>query len=116
VLQQFSEDLNIVGLSERTQEPYCRALHKFATYLGKWADQATEKQLRKYLIHILDERKHSASKLNIIHQALKQFYTISFRRDWEVLKLARVQQEQKLPIVLSVGKVQIFLKLVSNRQ
>lgn len=114
VLQQFSEDLKIAGLSERTQESYCRALRKFATYLGKTADQATEDQVRKYIIHILDERKLSASTLNVIHQALKKFYTISFRRDWKVLKLARVQQEQKLPVVLSVGEVQILLKLIEK--
>jgi hypothetical protein len=64
VLQHFLQDRKIAGLSERMQESYCRALRKFATYLGYTDDFATEEQVRNDFIHIVDQRMLSASTLS----------------------------------------------------
>lgn len=114
LLQQFAQDLKIAGLSERTQESYCRVLRKFNEACKKPLDQATEEDVRKYYIEIVDQRKLSASTINVIHQGMKKFYSITCPRDWKVLKLARIQPEQKLPVVLSVTEVHILLKMIEK--
>jgi len=114
LLQQFTQDLKIAGLSERTQESYCRVLRKFTEACKKRPDQATEEDVRKYFIQIVDQRRLSASTINVIYQGMKKFYSITCPRDWKVLKLARIQPEQKLPVVLSVGEVHTLLKLIEK--
>lgn len=114
LLQQFAQDLKIAGLSERTQESYCRVMRKFNEACKKPLDQATEEDVRKYYIEIVDQRKLSASTTNVIHQGMKKFYSITCPRDWKVLKLARIQPEQKLPVVLSVTEVHILLKMIEK--
>lgn len=114
LLQQFAQDLKIAGLSERTQESYCRVMRKFNEACKKPLDQATEEDVRKYYIEIVDQRKLSASTINVIHQGMKKFYSITCPRDWKVLKLARIQPEQKLPVVLSVTEVHILLKMIEK--
>lgn len=42
LLQQFAQDLKIAGLSEITQEFYCRVTRKFTEACKKRPDQATE--------------------------------------------------------------------------
>lgn len=114
LLQQFAQDLKIAGLSERTQESYCRVMRKFNEACKKPLDQAIEEDVRKYYIEIVDQRKLSASTINVIHQGMKKFYAITCPRDWKVLKLARIQPEQKLPVVLSVTEVHILLKMIEK--
>ena len=111
---RFLEDLKLSGKKHRTQQAYVRAVRKFTEFLGHSPDQATEDQLRKYLLHLADSKKWAASTINVAQQALKQFFRITCPRDWPVLKLARVQTEQKLPVVISVDEVHTLLKLIEK--
>ena len=111
---RFLEDLKLSGKKHRTQQAYVRAIRKFTEFLGHSPDQATEDQLRKYLLHLADSKKWAASTINVAQQALKQFFRITCPRDWQVLKLARVQTEQKLPVVISVDEVHTLLKLIEK--
>lgn len=45
---------------------------------------------------------------------LKLYFRITCPRDWQVLKLARVQVEQKLPVVISTSEVSTLLKLIEK--
>ena len=114
VLHRFAQDLQLNGKSSRTQQAYTRALRKFAAYLGHAPDTASEDQLRNYLLHIAQDKDWSASTINVAQQAIKLFYRITCPRDWPVLRLARVQVEQKLPVVLAIGEVQTILKLIEK--
>jgi len=114
VLHRFCEDLKLNGKSPRTQQAYTRALRKFAAYLNHAPDTATEDQLRNYLLDLVQTKKWQASTINVAQQAIKLFYRITCPRDWPVLRLARVQVENKLPVVLSIGEVQKILKLIEK--
>ena len=71
-------------------------------------------QLRSYLLYLVDSKQWKASTVNVAQQALKLFFRITCPRDWNVLRLARVQVEQKLPVVLSIGEVHTLLKLIEK--
>jgi site-specific recombinase XerD len=114
VIKRFADDLKLNGKSPRTQQSYCRALRKFSEYLGHAPDLATEDQLRKYLLFLVECKKWQGSTVNVAQQALKLFFRITCPRDWGTLKLARVQVEQKLPVVISVGEVHTLLKLIEK--
>jgi integrase/recombinase XerD len=114
VAKRFLEDLKINGKSKRTQQSYCRAVRKFAEFLGHSPELATEDQLRNYLLHIVDAKQWKASTVNVAQQAIKLFFRITCPRDWSVLKLARVQVEQQLPVVISIGEVHTLLRLIEK--
>ena len=114
VNQRFLQDLKLNGKSTRTQQSYCRAVRKFTEFLGHSPEQATEDQLRSYLLYLVDSKQWKASTVNVAQQALKLFFRITCPRDWNVLRLARVQVEQKLPVVLSIGEVHTLLKLIEK--
>lgn len=112
--QRFLQDLKLNGKSPRTQQAYCRAVRKFSEFLGHSPEIASEDQLRHYLLHLVDSKQWKGSTINVAQQALKLFFRITCPRDWNVLKLARVQVEQKLPVVISIGEVHTLLKLIEK--
>lgn len=114
ILKRFAEDLKLSGKSIRTQQSYCRALRKFNEYLGHCPEKATEEQLRNYLLFVSQKKGWQASTINVAQQALKLFFRVTCPRDWQVLKLARVQSQMKLPAVLSKGEVWTLLKLIEK--
>lgn len=114
IIKRFQDDLKLNGKSPRTQQSYCRALRKFNEFLGKSPEQACEDDVRKYLLHIVEQKKWESSTINVTQQALKLFFRITCPRDWQVLKLARVQVENKLPVVISVSEVHTLLKLIEK--
>lgn len=113
-VKRFADDLKLNGKSPRTLQAYCRAVRKFAEFLGHSPDSATEEQLRQYLLFLSDSKQWKSSTINVAQQALKQFFRLTCPRQWETLKLTRVQVETKLPVVISVGEVHTLLKLIEK--
>lgn len=114
VAARFLEDLKLSDRKPRTQQAYVRAVRKFTEFLGHAPDQATEDQLRKYLLFLTDSKKWAGSTINVAQQALKLFFRITCPRDWPVLKLVRVQTELKLPVVMAIDEVHTLLKLIEK--
>ena len=49
-IQRFAEDLKLARKSDRTVQSYCRALRKLSEHLGYDPNQASEDDVRKYLL------------------------------------------------------------------
>ena len=64
-LIQFQQDLKLNGKGIRTQQSYLRALRKFHEFLSKDPASATEDELRRYLLHIVDTKQWRPSKVNV---------------------------------------------------
>ena len=101
--EKMLADMQLAGLSERTHESYLRAVRKFAQWLRKSPDLATEHELRNYLLHIKNDQQWGANSLKVAYSGLKFFYSRTCPRDWSTLKNLRVGQERKLPAVLSIA-------------
>ena len=50
--ERMRQELQLAGLSERTQEAYLRSVRQLATHFGKPPDQVTEPELRQYLLFL----------------------------------------------------------------
>ena len=55
--KQMLQDMQLAGLSETTHESYLRAVRKFAQWMDKSPQVATENDLRRYLLFI--KNKHN---------------------------------------------------------
>ena len=110
--EKMRADMQLAGLSERTHESYLRAVRKFAQWLRKSPDLATEHELRNYLLHIKNDQQWGANSLKVAYSGLKFFYSRTCPRDWSTLKNLRVGQERKLPAVLSIAEVDQLIAAV----
>lgn len=107
--QRMIEDMQLRGLSEKTQESYVRAVRQLAEYYAKPPDQISEEELRQYLLQLHNVRHVSASSFTIALCGIKFCFEHTLGREWAILELARPPREKKLPVVFSVAEVRQVL-------
>jgi site-specific recombinase XerD len=106
------QDLQLAGLSERTQEAYLRAVRQLADHFHTPPDRLTEPQVRDYFLHLKNDRKFASASLAIAYSGIKFFYSHTTPRDWPTLRRLRVRRDKRLPDVLSVDEVRRLIDAV----
>ena len=66
----MQQDLQLAGLSERTQEAYVRAVRQLAAHFQTPPDQITEQQLRDYFLFLKNDKQFAAASLKICSNAV----------------------------------------------
>jgi integrase/recombinase XerD len=110
--QRMLQDLQLAGLSERTQEAYLRAVRQLADHFHTPPDRLSEPQVRDYFLHLKNDRKFASASLVIAYSGIKFFYSHTTPRDWPTLRRLRVRNEKRLPDVLSVDEVRRLIAAV----
>ena len=109
---RMQQDLQLAGMSERTQESYLRAVRKLAAYTGKSPDLIDEEELRGYFYYIRNDQLWEASSIRVAYSGIKFFYRHTCRRDWPTLDYLRVEEVLKLPTVLSLEETHQLLESI----
>jgi integrase/recombinase XerD len=107
--QRMVEDMQLRGLSEKTQESYVRAVRQLAEHYGKSPDRISEEELRQYFLYLKNGKRASPSAVTIALCGIKFFYEQTLKRKWATFDLVRPRREKKLPVVLSVAEVHRIL-------
>ena len=110
--KRMIEDLQLRGMSERTQVMYVRAVRQLAEHYQKSPDKITEEELREYFLYCKNIKKWSRSTGTVALCAIKFFYEKTLKSDWTTLAFIRPPRERKLPVILSVEEVRRTLKKV----
>ena len=110
--ERMIQDMQLRGLSPRTQVSYARAIQQLALHYHKTPDQITQEELRDYFLYRKNTCRWSASAATITLCAIKFFYENTLKKDFTVLKLVRPKRHKKLPVVLSVQEVRRTLRCV----
>jgi hypothetical protein len=55
--QRMLEDMQLRGLSARTQEAYARAVWQLAQHYHRSPDQLSDEELRQYFLYLANEKK-----------------------------------------------------------
>ena len=116
--QRMRDDLQLRGLSERTQERYVRAVDQLAAYDHKSPARITEEALRDSFLYSKNVKHYSRSASTIALCGIKFCYEHTLKREWSTLTFVRAPREQKLPVILSVEEVRTILahlKLLRSR-
>jgi integrase/recombinase XerD len=114
--QKMFEDLQLRGLSVRTQESYVAAVRQLAKHYHKAPDQMDEEELRQYFLYLKNVRGVSSSTFRIALCGIKFFYEHTLKREWHTLALVRPGKQEKLPSVLSLSEVERILKCVQHER
>jgi integrase/recombinase XerD len=110
--QRMLEDLQLRGMSERTQESYSRAVRQLAQHFHKSPDRVTEEELRQYFLWMKNVKHYSRAATTIALCGIKFFFRQTLQQDWTTLKLVRPPRDKKLPTVLSRQEVRDILHRV----
>ena len=110
--QKFIEDMQLRGLSERTQEAYVTVVRQLAEHYSKSPDQITEEELRAYFLYLKNVKQYSRSTSTVALCGIKFFYEQTLQQEWPTLSLVRPPKEYKLPVIFSVDEVHRLLESV----
>lgn len=108
--QKMLEDMQLRGLSVRTQESYVSAVRQLANHYRKSPDQIGEEELRQYFLYLKNDKKVSVSTFRIALCGIKFFYEHTLEQEWHTLALVRPEKQEKLPVVLSLQEVEQILR------
>jgi integrase/recombinase XerD len=103
--EQMRADLQLAGLSERTQEAYLRAVRQLAEHFGRPPDQLSEAELRSYFLYVKNEKQWAAASLRLAFYGIQFFYRRTIPRDWATLKQLKIPRSRTLPDVLTREEV-----------
>ena len=109
--KQMDGDLVVRGMAVRTREAYLGAVAGLAKYYGRRPDRIGEKEVQKYLLHLIEERKLAWSSCNIVAQGLKFFYRVTLKRSEAQFGIPTARQPQKLPQILAREEVARLIDL-----
>ena len=114
--QKMIDDMQLHGLSARTQEAYVRAVRQLVEHCHKPPDQIDEEDFRQYFLYLKNVRKVSRSTCTIALCGIKFFYEQTLQRPWHTFELIRPAPEHKLPVVLSVQEVGRILTCLHHQR
>jgi site-specific recombinase XerD len=110
--QRFIEDLQLQGLSARTQQAYARAVRQLAEHVKKSPAEITEEELRQYFLHVKNVKHWSRASMTQALCGIKRFFEQTLHREWQVLDVVRPAKEKRLPVILTKEEVRQILSTV----
>jgi integrase/recombinase XerD len=112
--EQMLAELQLRGLTPKTQKIYLREVSNYAKHFGKSPDELGEKELREYLLYLLNERKLAKGTYRFYYQGLKFLYKNMLKREEVVEKIHCPRGKKKLPVVLDLAEVKTLLSVMEN--
>jgi site-specific recombinase XerD len=107
-------DLQLKGITVRTQKIYLREVRNLAKYFGKSPDELGESDIKAYLLHLRNERKVSEGTYRFYSYGLKFFYKHTLKRDYVMEKILFPKQKKQLPVVLDLKEVDALFSVTTN--
>lgn len=112
--QRMIDDLRIRNYSQSTIDSYVYHVAKFASYFGKSPDKLGPEEVRRYQLHMIEDRKLSWSMFNQASCALRFFYFVTLGADIELKTVPYAKTRKQLPVVLSHRELARLFEATSN--
>ena len=109
-------ELRLRNYSPLTIKAYLQHMTDFVRYLGGSPAESGKEDIYRYLLHLTEERKVSASYRNQAISSLKFFYGKILKKKLVIEELPRPKKEFQLPAVLSKNEVSRLFSAVRNRK
>lgn len=113
-MEAIEAELTLGGYSPATCKSYRNHLLRYRRYLQREPGATGEEDIRRYLLHMLNEQRVSRAHHNQAVSALKFYYQRVLRQPLVVALLPRPRREHKLPIVLSRSEVMRLFAALDN--
>jgi integrase/recombinase XerD len=112
--KRMIDDMTLRDLAPRTIPIYIERVARFARHFGRSPDRISKREVRDYLLYLIQVKKVSASYYNQALCALRLLYRVTLGKPWVLESVGYCRREQKLPVVLSLDEVCRFFEAVVN--
>jgi integrase/recombinase XerD len=113
---RFVADLRLKSYQKRSVQSYLRSVRQLQNFTCKAVEDITEEDVREYWLYCKEELGWGAATLRISYSGIKLFYSLTLKRDWEVLRSVKFERDQTLPVVLNLDEVRAILAAIPNLQ
>ncbi len=109
------DELKLRNYSYKTFKSYRSHIKDFAKYFApKHPRELEVEDVRKYLIHLVQEKRMSAGTIGQVMSAIKFMYAELYKRPFALEGIPRPLREYKLPVVLSLEEVKGVFDSLTN--
>lgn len=113
--EKVKEELRLRNYSYKTIKSYLSCLRNFVKYIHpKHPRNITNEEIKKYMLHLIDDKKWEASTVNQAFNALRFLYVELYKMPFVISSLPRPKKEKKLPDILSQEDVLKIFSCVEN--
>jgi integrase/recombinase XerD len=110
--QRMSEDMQLRGLTPKTQAMYITAVARFAVYFGKSPELLGPEDVRAYLLYLTQQDQ--PGNVILTKSALGFLYRQTLRKDWKILFDPFPKKPRRLPTVLSLEEIAEVFETIRN--
>jgi len=112
--EQMTKDLQLKGITRKTQKKYLREVTNLSNYFGKSPEELGEKEVKEYLLYLLEDRKLSRGTYKNYAAGIKFLYATTLNRAEVVEKIRYPKALKKLPVVLDLAEIKSLLSVTEN--
>jgi len=112
--EQMQADLQLRGITPRTQKDYLREVNNLAKYFNKSPEDLGESEIKEYLVHLLKDRKLSGGTYKYYVSGIKFLYRTTLKREGVVDTIRYPKTKRKLPVVLDLSEVEALFSVTGN--
>ncbi len=102
---QMERDMRTRGLSSSTVYTYLNCMRNFVKFFMRSPDGLTLEDIREFQDYVANDRKVSFSQFNQYVAALKFFYSVTVKRDWNLQEIRYQKRLKRTPLVMSIEEV-----------
>jgi site-specific recombinase XerD len=111
----LAQEMRLRNYSYKTIKAYKSCIRGFAQYISpKNPRDATNEDIRNFLLYQIDKKRLSPATVNQIFNALRFLYVELYKKSFAIGTLPRPKKERKLPVVLSQQEVLSILDCTEN--
>lgn len=111
----LTQEMRLKNYSYKTVKAYKSCIRSYARHIApKHPRDATNTDIRDYLLYLLTIKKSPASTVNQVFNALRLLYVDLYQKPFVIGSLPRPQKEEKLPDVLNEEEVLRIFHAVEN--
>ena len=115
LFEVLREELRLRNYSPKTIKAYLSCIRMFARHIApRLPRDAHDDDIRKYLLHLLEERGSPAGTVNQVYNALRFLYVELYHRPFSFQGLPRPKKEKKLPDILGEEEIIRLVAAVRN--
>ena len=107
--RRMIEDMTVRNFTADTQRDYIRGVKTLADFLGRSPATATAEDLRRFQLHLTEQRNRPPTINNTV-SALRFFFKVTVDRPEVTRLLTTIAQPRKMPVILTPEEVVRFLE------
>jgi integrase/recombinase XerD len=112
--QRMLEELQLRNLSEATSHTYLGVVERFAKHFGASPAKLGSDHVRRYLLHLLNDKKDTWATVQVNRGALKFLYVRVLKQAWFDEEIATPKRRPRLPTVMSPEEIARILDRTTN--